>query len=81
MDHADGLGNGIELVLDADDGEFLDVDAALLADFGDEVAVTHEGHFYEALVDGDGCGFDGMGVDTPGDDHALADLPGFEFDE
>ena len=77
--HADSLGHSLELILHVHDGELAHINLALLAHFGDEVLVSHQGHFDKAHVAGQGSGLDGVGIHTPGGYHLLANALSLEF--
>ena len=73
VDHANSLGYSLQLLLDVHNLELGDIHLALLAHFGDEVLVTHKGHFHKAHLGGQGSGLDGMGIYAPSGNHPLAD--------
>ena len=81
MDHADRLGNRLQLVLDVHDLELGDVDLVVGADFLDDVLIAHEGALHETLVGGEGGRLDRMLIDSPSCHHLFADALRLELGE
>ena len=79
VNHADGFGHSLQFVLDVNDGEFFDIDLGGLADLGNHIGITYQGHFHKTHVAGQGGSLDGVGIDAPGGNHSFANAFGFEL--
>ena len=72
MNHTDSLGHGLELVFYVHNLKLTHINLALLAHFGYEVGVSHQGYFHKTHIRSQGSGLNGVGIHAPGSYHFLA---------